>query len=195
MKGIKNSKYYVWIIAFVFALTIFVQCVLFHYLIYHEILFSTLWHSPEDFFRFYLPAATMAVFFGGLVFLFKNRWWTVAVSMLFNVWVWANLWYYRANGVLIDKYSVSMIDNLNGFWDSILALIQPSDFLFLLITITLLISILICYTKSKNIKVSIACIFIALIMGLTNGWLLGRKYNNDWSYINPFQNYETWWCC
>lgn len=190
MKGIKNSKYSVWIIAFVFALSIFAQSLLFHYLIYHEILFSTLWHSPEDFFRFYLPAATMAVFFGGLVFLFKNRWWTVAVSMLFNVWIWANLWYYRANGVLIDKYSVSMIDNLNGFWDSILALIQPSDFLFLLITITLLISILICYTKSKNIKVSIACIFIALIMGLTNGWLLGRKYNNDWSYINPFQNYD-----
>lgn len=190
MKGIKNSKYSVWIIAFVFALSIFAQSLLFHYLIYHEILFSTLWHSPEDFFRFYLPAATMAVFFGGLVFLFKNRWWTVAVSMLFNVWIWANLWYYRANGILIDKYSVSMIGNLNGFWDSILALIRPSDFLFLLITITLLISILICYTKSKNIKVSIACIFLALIMGLTNGWLLGRKYNNDWSYINLFKNYD-----
>lgn len=185
-----KTKINIFFIPAVFALTIFLQCILFHYLIYNEILFSTLWHSPEDFFRFYLPAATMAVLFGGLVFLFKNRWWTVAVSMLFNVWIWANLWYYRANGVLIDKYSVSMIDNLNGFWDSILALIQPSDFLFLLITITLLISILICYTKSKNIKVSIACIFIALIMGLTNGWLLGRKYNNDWSYINLFKNYD-----
>ena len=190
MRGLINTKYSDWIIAAVFALTIFVQCVLFHYLIYHEILFSTLWHSPEDFFRFYLPAATMAVFFGGLVFLFKNRWWTVAVSMLINVWIWANLWYYRANGILIDKYSVSMIGNLNGFWDSILALIRPSDFLFLLFSITLVINILICYTKSKNIKVSIACIFIALIMGLTNGWLLGRKYNNDWSYINLFKNYD-----
>ena len=49
MKGIKNSKYSVWIIAFVFALSIFAQSLLFHYLIYHEILFSTLWHSPEDF--------------------------------------------------------------------------------------------------------------------------------------------------
>ena len=101
----------------VFALTIFVQCVLFHYLIYKEILLSTLWHSPVDFFRFYLPAATMAVFFSSFVFLFKNKWWTVAISMLFNIWIWANMWYFRSNGILVDKYAVTMIHNLNGFWD------------------------------------------------------------------------------
>lgn len=122
------------ITATVYALTIFTQCVLFHYLTYKEILFSSLWHSPVDFLRFYLPAATEAVFFAGFVFLFKNKWWTVVVSLLINTWILANLWYFRANGIFVDHYAVGMIGNLNGFWNSILALIRPVDFVFVGLT-------------------------------------------------------------
>ncbi len=192
MKGIKNSKYSVWIIAFVFALSIFAQSLLFHYLIYHEILFSTLWHSPEDFFRFYLPAATMAVFFGGLVFLFKNRWWTVAVSMLFNVWIWANLWYYRADSLLVEKYSISMINNLNGYWDSIFALIRSSDIIFLLLTLVLTVSIVVTKNKAqKSVKLLLTSIITTTILGITNGFLLTNKYEGDLSYMNPFKSYKS----
>lgn len=132
-----KAKINIFFIPAVFALTIFLQCILFHYLIYNEILFSTLWHSPEDFFRFYLSATTIAVFFAAFVFIFKHKWWTVVASIIFNIWIWANLWYFRANGILVDKYAVSMIGNLNGFWDSILALISPIDFIFFIFTIIL----------------------------------------------------------
>lgn len=175
----------------VFALTIFVQCVLFHYLIYKEILLSSLWHSPIEFFRFYLPAATMAVFFSSFVFLFKNKWWTVVVSIFFNLWIWANLWYYRANGILIDKYAVSMIGNLNGFWDSILALIRPADFVFL--SLSILLATFICIFKGRGQKSIITfaiLIILSIVMGLTNGCLLIRKYDKDWSYIKPFNVYD-----
>ena len=184
----KNKNSY--LIAFVFALSIFAQSVLFHYLIYHEILFSTLWHSPEDFFRFYLPAATMAVFFGGLVFLFKNRWWTVAVSLLIDIWIFANLWYYRANSMLIDQFTVKMAGNMNGFWDSIFALIRPADSVFILLTIILIITIVFTNNGSKALRFSIICVILSLVMGLTNGVLLARKYGNDISYINPFKFYD-----
>lgn len=172
----------------VFALTIFVQCVLFHYLIYKEILLSTLWHSPVDFFRFYLPAATMAVFFSSFVFLFKNKWWTVVVSIFFNLWIWANLWYYRANGILIDKYAVSMIGNLNGFWDSILALIRPADFAFLCLTLLLAIFIYIFKSRGQKSIITFAIsMILSIVMGLANGMLLVIKYKGDWSYMNPFR--------
>ncbi|MDD6001274.1 MAG: sulfatase-like hydrolase/transferase [Bacteroidales bacterium] len=185
-----KAKIELFFIPAVFALTIFVQCVLFHYLIYKEILLSSLWHSPEDFVRFYLPAATIAVFFSSFVFLFKNKWWTVVVSLIFDVWIFANLWYYRANGILIDKYAVTMIGNLNGFWDSILALIRPTDFVFLILTIILLISIIVTNNRSNPLKITVFGIAISLIMGLANGLLLVRKYGNDWSYINPFKEYD-----
>ena len=175
----------------VFALTIFVQCVLFHYLIYKEILLSSLWHSPVDFFRFYLPAATMAVFFSSFVFLFKNKWWTVVVSIFFNLWIWANLWYYRANGILIDKYAVSMIGNLNGFWDSILALIRPADYVFLALTIFLIICIIVNKNRNKSALLSVSGVVISLIMGLINGGLLVKKYNGNYSNMNPLRSYTA----
>lgn len=176
----------------VFALTIFVQCVLFHYLIYKEILLSSLWHSPLDFFRFYLPAATMAVFFSSFVFLFKNKWWTVVVSIFFNLWIWANLWYYRANGILIDKYAITMIGNLNGYWDSILALILPEDFVFLSLTIMLAITTWIWRERKvvKSASCFIGLICLVIVMGLTNGIVLVRKNQGNWSYMNPFKNYD-----
>ena len=177
------------ITAVVFALTIFAQCVLFHYLIYKEILFSTLWHSPVDFFRFYLPAATEAVFFAGFVFLFKNRWWTVVVSLLINVWILANLWYFRANGILVDHYAIGMIGNLNGFWDSILALIKPVDFIFVGLT-TILATVLFILRKRESKKQPrwfLTIVGIALVMGLTNGGLLVKKYKGDWSFMNPMK--------
>ena len=176
--------------AAVFAFTIFAQCVLFHYLVYKEILMSTLWHAPEDFFRFYLPAATMSVLFGGLTFLFKNRWWTVAVSLLIDIWIFANLWYYRANSMLIDQFTVRMAGNMNGFWDSIFALIRPADAVFILLTIMLTITIVFTSNGRKALRFSITCIMLSVVMGLANGVLLARKYGNDFSYINPFKVYD-----
>ena len=187
MYQIRNQRI---ITAVVFAFTIFAQCVLFHYLVYKEILMSTLWHAPEDFFRFYLPAATMSVFFGGLTFLFKNRWRTVAVSLLIDIWIFANLWYYRANSMLIDQFTVRMAGNMNGFWDSIFALIRPADSVFILLTIILIITIVFTNNGSKALRFSIICIILSLVMGLTNGVLLARKYENDISYINPFKFYD-----
>ena len=187
MYQIRNQRI---ITAAVFALTIFAQCVLFHYLVYKEILMSTLWHAPEDFFRFYLPAASMSVLFAGLVLLFKNRWWTVVVSLITDVWIFANLWYYRANSMLIDQFTVKMAGNLNGFWDSIFALIRPADTVFILLTIILIITIVFTNNGSKALRLSIICIMLSLIMGLANGVLLARKYGNDISYLNPFKIYD-----
>lgn len=179
------------IIAAVFAFSIFAQSVLFHYLIYHEILFSSLWHSPEDFFRFYLPGTTMAVFFASFVFLFKNRWWIVVVSMIFNLWIWANLWYYRANGVLLDHYCIGMIGNLNGFCDSLLILMRPIDLTFIILTFILIITIIITKNRNKSFKIFILFIVLSVILSLINGILLVRKNNGDWSNLNPIKKNPT----
>ena len=172
------------IIATVFALSIFAQSVLFHYLIYHEILFSSLWTHTVDFFRFYLPHISIALFLASFVFLFKNKWWTVAVSVFIDVWIWANLWYFRANNILIDKYAIGMIGNLNGFWDSILALIRPVDVVFLALTVLLVMAVVTCKTNTKSIRLFFTILAMSIICGLINGVLLAQKYNNDCLYIS-----------
>ena len=175
------------IIATIFAFSIFAQSVLFHYLIYHEILFSSLWTHTEDFIRFYLPHTSIALFLAGFVFLFRNKWWTVAVSVFINVWILANLWYYRTNGIMVDQYAFQMIGNLNGFLDSIIALIRPADFAFIGLTIILTICIIVTKDKEKNIKISITLIVLGVFLGFTNGLLLVRKHSGDISYLNPLK--------
>lgn len=185
----KNKNSY--LIAFVFALSIFTQSVLFHYLIYHEILFSSLWTHTADFFRFYLPHISIALFLASFVFLFKNRWWTVAVSVFIDIWILANLWYYRANNILIDKYAVTMIGNLNGFWDSILALIKPVDLVFLALTVLVVVVVGTSKTYSKSIRLFFTILAMSIICGLFNGVLLAGKYGNDYTFLNPLKEYGS----
>ena len=179
------------IIAFVFALSIFAQSLLFHYLIYHEILFSSLWTHTVDFFRFYLPHISIALFLASFVFLFKNKWWMVALSVFIDVWIWANLWYFRANNILIDKYAIGMIGNLNGFWNSILALIQPVDFVFLCITISIGVLLILIKRKCERHSTLFSIVItVSIICGIIDGIMIAKNHQNDYSYINPFKDYE-----
>ena len=180
------------IIATVFAFSIFAQSVLFHYIIYHEILFSSLWTHTGDFIRFYLPHISIALFLASFVFLFRNKWWTVAVSVFIDVWILANLWYFRADSMLVEKYAISMIGNLNGYWDSIFALIRPTDILFILFTIVLTASIFVTKNKKqKSVKLFFTGVIATFILGITNGFLLTNKYEGDISYVNPFKSYKS----
>ena len=83
-----------WFLFALFALTIFLQCCLFHWLAFHSILISSLWKNPMAFWAFYLPKISISLFIASFVFLFRRKGWTIVVSILINIWIIAELIYF-----------------------------------------------------------------------------------------------------
>ena len=161
-----------WILFVVFALVIFVECCLAHYFSQHSILISSIWKQPLYFWAFYLPKIAIAAMLGSLVFLLKNKWWLILVSLLINVWIWANMLYFRVYGGFIDGYVMMMADNLKGFESSIAALIEVKDFVFFFMTLLLAILIYLLRKWSKRemktglIVFAISCVLWACASNL-----------------------------
>jgi len=136
--------------ALLFAITLFIQLMLFHWQCFHSIIISTLWKSPLDFLLFYLPKVGISLFIASFVFLFKNRWWTVIASSVISIWALSELVYIRANHVPIDFWSVTMIDNMEGFWGSVPLYIEALD--WTLFSIPLLLAVAIIYIGKGSRK-------------------------------------------
>ena len=108
-----------WSVFCLFALSIFLECVLFHWNCFHSILISSLWRVPFEFFSFWCPKIAVALFFASFVFVFKRSWWTILFSFVFDVWILANLIYFRSNAAFLDVFALSMAGNMDGFWSSV----------------------------------------------------------------------------
>ena len=107
------------IVFMTFTLLILLQCIVFHYSCFRYIAFSSLWHAPTEFIAFYASKLLPAVFISSFIFLTKHYWWTIIISVLIDLWMIANIIYYRANDLFINADAISMVDNMNGFWSSI----------------------------------------------------------------------------
>ena len=85
-----------------------------------------------------------------------------------------------------------MIGNLNGFWDSILALIRPVDYVFIGLTIMLVGCLIITKNKSpQKVRLFIIILATSIITGLVNGAIIVHTHENDTSYMNPFVSYDV----
>ena len=194
LKNCRESKYANWYLASIFAITVFLQCCLFHYLAFHSILISSLWKNPLAFWSFYLPKISIAVCIASFVFLFKRKGWTIIVSILINVWIIAELIYYRANRIFLDAHSFTLISNMDGFWSSVPVYLQGLDWILLVPTIILAIAFY-CFYNHKRTYVGL---IIALIFSILSniGGCLGvyfvfntlYKLPSEIKYINPFAN-------
>lgn len=191
----RESKYANWYLAIIFAITIFLQCCLFHYLAFHSILVSSFWKNPLDFWAFYLPKMSIAVFIASFVFLFKRKGWTIIVSILINIWILVELVYSRANSVFLDSYSMTLVSNMSGFWSSILIFLQPLDAIVFVPTLLLIGALCLCMNRTRNISLGmgfIALSFLFNCLGLTGIYKIGLQYRNneedtEFEYtMNPF---------
>ena len=108
-----------WCVFILFALLIFIKCVLFHWSCFHSLLISSLWKEPFEFFAFWLPKINVAIFLASFIFVFPKKWWTFVVALLIDLWCISNLMYFRANELLIAFESIMMTTNLKGFEGSI----------------------------------------------------------------------------
>ena len=109
-----------WAVFILFALVLFLKTMIFHWTCFHSVLISSLWKQPMEFFRFWGGKITPILFLGSFIFLSKRYGWTVIVHVLTDIWLIANLFYYKANTLFLSVETMKMADNMSGFWDSLL---------------------------------------------------------------------------
>ncbi len=111
-----------WCLFIFFVAALIAKCVLFYWL------YRDTFVARERECSFYLAIIAISVAIASLIFLFKRKYWTIYLLVLLDVWMMANLWYYRTYNMLLDAYAVTMISNLNdGYWDSIIVLFRWKD--------------------------------------------------------------------
>lgn len=149
MKHLSKETWANWILFSLFAVMVFIKCCMGHFYMHHSILVSSFWKNPLYFWSFYMPKAAISILFGSCVFVFRNKCWTIALSLFVDIWIWANIIYHRVYDGVIDGYVILMANNLKGFTSSIISLIEWKDSLIFLLTVVLILSIFILRKWSK----------------------------------------------
>ena len=132
---LSKDNYAQWLVFFLFVFTIFVKGVIFHWNCYHSVLISSLWHTPAEFFRFWGGKLIPALFLGSFVFLTKKNWWTIVVNVIADIWLIANMFYFKANSLFLSYETMQMADNMSGFWSSLYSYLGWDIYIYLVITI------------------------------------------------------------
>lgn len=172
----------------VFATTIFIKCVLFHYFCFKYVAVASLYREPTDFFAFYLSKFLPAIFIASFVFLDEKRNWTIIVSVIIDLWLSANLMYFNVNNLFIDIYTVNIVGNLNGFLSSIATYFELKVLSFWIITATF--SMYIYFSKHKLIKRNVLAFvvcYIVISFILIFDFSLGYGKENKFTRRNPIQ--------
>lgn len=124
-----------WIVFLLFALVLFIMTMCFHFYTGQSILLSSAWRQPMEFLRFWNGKILPSLFLGAFVFVSKRYWWTIVVNVLVDIWAIANLFYFKANSLFLTYDTMKLVDNMDGFWDSLLLFLDKDVLSFLLITI------------------------------------------------------------
>jgi len=171
-----------WCVFFLFVFTIFVKGVLFHWNCYHSVLISSLWHTPAEFFRFWGGKLVPALFIGSFIFLTKKNWWTIVVNVIADIWLIANMFYFKANSLFLSYETMQMADNMSGFWSSLYSYLGWDIYIYLVLSV-LYIILYWPFRKLINnrcvVKFSCACLLSILLSVIDN--ICYAKVINIWA--------------
>lgn len=152
-----------WFTFIVFAFFLFIKCVCFHFYAFHSILISSCWERPLVALAFYLPKMAFAILFASVVFLTKKSSIPIILSFIVDIWCVANLVYVRSNNLLLDAYAFTMVNNMNGFWDSIFMFFEKKDIIFPLLSIVFAFCVKEQSRNKKRLFVGWLCVFAMFI--------------------------------
>jgi hypothetical protein len=142
------------------------KSLLFHsYCFYENLLTSDIWTDFLVRGAVLLPKLAAGVFFAGLLLLTPRKGWSIPFLLVYDTWCVANLVYFRSTMSLIDVCAVSMVGNMEGFWDSVWFLLAWKDCIFYLIT--LLYTLLFFFFNSRQTRWKASILLFVLSYGLT----------------------------
>lgn len=116
------------------------------------------------------------------------------MSILINIWIIAELIYFRANRIFLDAQSFALISNMDGFWSSVPMYMYASDLILLLPNLLLILCIITFASEKRSTLSAIVIIGLALVANI-GGCLATRyvydflyKLPHDKNYFNPFSD-------
>ncbi len=172
------------------------KTVAFHWFVYNILHVSYGLRTP---WAFWLPKVAISLFLANIVWICRKKWPLVLMLLIVDLWIIANMMYFRANNTLITWESITMASNLHGFgqsigfyynWQSTLMWLSSLCYILLLPWVTI---------TQKRYTISAGVLGITLIcFGVGNRLHLNEKMaelvqiapENKWKYYIPFYEPE-----
>jgi hypothetical protein len=90
--------------------------------------------------------------------------------------------YQRANGILIDAYSITMVGNMDGFWSSVPFYMRGSDFLIYITSLTVIFTYILFKNKKREIFNGILGLILSIFVHICAYEMRVRSH----TAYNPF---------
>ena len=119
-----------WFIFGLLACVVFLKELLFQGLVFRDLYFRNFQYA----YKFYGSTIAIAIVIASFTLLFRHQWWSLAILLLIDVWFISQIVYYRSWGLWMNVQVIKMVDNMSGFWSSVLTLLNWKSFIFLLMT-------------------------------------------------------------
>lgn len=166
----------------IFAISIFTKLLYFHGNLFSLRDFIT---SPQHTTLLLFPKIAISLFISSFLFVTRRSWWTIPFSFIIDIWIIANIIYYRACEFFINTYALQMIDNMHGFWDSITIFFTWKEFIPILITLLYILYVIkLNKNQTRNFYYFIALLFLALFMRMTANYYNNEVYIKDYIVRN-----------
>lgn len=172
---------------------VFLQCVLFSWLAFHNIAISSLWKNPLYFVSFYLPKLSIALLIGSFVFLFRRKFWTIYASILINIWILAEVVYYRSTRVFITADSFALLKELHGFESSIGMYLTPDLLLLLLPTLLLVAGVVLFDNRRRSLPSFFSALVCSAGLDIAAANIVARQVAPDKKHFF-FSCFKTDYC-
>lgn len=163
------------------------KSLLFHsYCFYENLLTSDIWTDFLVRGAVLLPKLAAGVFFAGLLLLTPRKGWSIPFMLAYDTWCVANLVYFRSTMSLIDVCAVSMVGNMDGFWDSVWFLLSRKDAIFYLTTILYVGAWAWLRTRESKWKAGLAVLVVSYGMSLLGLYCMTKRWGRDFPmYYQP----------
>lgn len=165
-----------WCIFVVFFLLIFAKSMLFQWHCFGSYGDANNGHVIYNLCALVFPKMAVALFISSLVLVIKRAWWTILISIFIDVWIIANLMYYRNSGLLLDAFSFSMAGNMNGFLDSVLFYYSGKDMLYF--GLTLLYALFLFFIpkfSKRRWGITAICVISSILLSIAGTYTIAQE--------------------
>ena len=160
---------------------------------FRNIAISSFWTNPLYFWSFYLPKLAISALLGSLVFLFRRKYWTIYVSVIINLWILAEVVYYRSTWVFITADSFVLLKELHGFESSIEMYMTPDLLLLLIPTLLLIVAVVLFDNRNRSLPAFVSVLVCSVGMDVVGCNAVARQIYPDEKHWY-FSCYQTNFC-
>lgn len=161
----KKDQYYAitqWLVFCLFALTILAKTLLFNWLVFADV--------EENYWMYVITSLPQkivpALFIASFVFVTKRPIWTIVANLMIDIWIIANLFYFKANGYFLSFEVMTKVDNMDGFWDSLKSYFGWDIAIFPIITIIYSLLYPYVYPNQRKYGWMVVLVILALVINI-----------------------------